>query len=127
MHEARAVVDELRGQLSPSVAVVDVFDQSEYTTKRLGELGGNLVAGAGVVVLVIFLLMGWRSSILVGLALPLVSAMVLFALLVLGIPLHQMSIFGLIVALGLLIDNAIVVVDEVGVDLRAGATPRAIN
>ena len=46
--------------------------------------------------------------------LPLVSALVLFALQLLGIPLHQMSIFGLIVAIGLLIDNAIVV-DEYGV------------
>jgi multidrug efflux pump len=124
MERAKSVVADFRQSLSPTVKVVEVFDQGKYTNQRLGQLGWNLVLGAGAVVLVIFVMMGWRASILVGLALPLVSAMVLFALLVLGIPLHQMSIFGLIVALGLLIDNAIVVVDEVGSQLRAGASPR---
>ena len=81
--------------------------------------------GSLVVVLVILVMMGWRSALLVGSALPLVSAMVLFAMQLLGIPLHQMSIFGLIVAIGLLIDNAIVVVDDVTTKIRGGAA-RAI-
>ena len=80
----------------------------------------NLLLGSLVVVLVIFFMMGWRSAMLIGLALPLVSAMVLFAMQLLGIPLHQMSIFGLIVAIGLLIDNAIVVVDDVTAKIRSG-------
>lgn len=124
MAEARAAVDDFGTTLSSTVGLVDVFDQARYTNERLGSLGANLVLGAGVVVLVIFFMMGWRSSILVGLALPLVSAIVLFALLVLGIPLHQMSVFGLIVAMGLLIDNAIVTVDEIGGELRQGRSPR---
>ncbi len=122
--EAREAVQSLRDELSPGVEIVEVFDQSRYTAERLGGLGRNLLQGAGVVVLVILVTMGWRSSILVGLALPLVASMVLFALSVLGIPLHQMSIFGMIVAMGLLVDNAIVVVDEVGHAMKHGTPAR---
>lgn len=125
MSDAKAVTETFRQSLSPNLELTEVFDQSNYTNQRLTALGINLLLGAGVVVLVILFMMGWRSSLLVGLSLPLVSAMVLFGLLVLGIPLHQMSIFGLIVALGLLIDNAIVVVDDVATEMRTGHSPRS--
>ncbi|MEL6107701.1 MAG: efflux RND transporter permease subunit, partial [Planctomycetota bacterium] len=124
MKDAQSVLSQFRSELSPTVELTEVFNQDVYTGQRLGELGSNLVMGAGVVVLVIFFMMGWRSSIFVGLSLPLVSAIVLFAMLVMGIPLHQMSIFGLIVAMGLLIDNAIVTVDEIGSEIRNGHSPR---
>jgi multidrug efflux pump subunit AcrB len=79
--------------------------------------------GAAVVMLVIFLTMGLRSSLIVGSALPLVAALSLFGILLVGGELHQMSIFGMIIALGLLIDNAIVVVDEVRKRREAGLGP----
>ncbi|MEM9587616.1 MAG: efflux RND transporter permease subunit [Planctomycetota bacterium] len=125
VNQARAVTREFQRTLSPTMQLVEVFDQNHYTSKRLGELGSNLILGAGVVMLVIFVMMGWRSSLLVGLSLPLVSAMVLFAMLVMGIPLHQMSVFGLIVAMGLLIDNAIVMVDDVAAQMKQGKPPRS--
>ena len=109
--------------VSDRVRIERVFEQQKYTRQRLGELGWNLILGSLVVVLVVFFMMGWRNALLVGIALPLVSALVLFSLQLLGIPLHQMSIFGLIVAIGLLIDNAIVVVDDVTYHLREGRTP----
>ena len=90
-----------------------LFDQSRYTEERLSNLFGNFVLGAGLVMVVVLLLMGWRSALLVGTALPLTTLMVLAAMNAMGIPMNQMSIAGLIIALGLLIDNAIVVVDEV--------------
>ena len=62
---------------------------------------------------VIFLTMGWRSALVVSCALPLTILMVLAGMHIMGISLDQMSVTGMIIALGLLIDNAIVVVDEV--------------
>ncbi len=56
--------------------------------------------------------MGWRSALIVGSALPLTILLVMVLINVYGEPLHQMSVTGLVVALGLLIDNAIVVVDD---------------
>ena len=110
-------------QTSGSGLVVEkVFEQERYTSDRLSELVGNLLAGAAVVLLVIFLVMGWRLAWIVGLALPLVVSAVFFAWQVSGNAMHQMSIFGLIIALGLLIDNAIVVADDVSRAKAAGAT-----
>ena len=66
------------------------------------------------------LLMGWQSAAIVTLALPLSILMVFGEMGLLKIPLHQMSVTGLVIALGLLIDNAIVVVDEVQKHLKSG-------
>ena len=71
-----------------------------------------------VVMVVMLVLMGWRSALLVGAALPLATLLVLQGMRLLEIPMHQMSVTGLIIALGLLIDNAIVMVDEVEARLR---------
>jgi multidrug efflux pump subunit AcrB len=101
-----------------------LFDQSSYTQARLEELGGNLLAGVLIVMLVVFLTMGWRSALVVGSALPLSAAITLLGLDLVGQQIHQISIFGMIIAIGLLIDSAIVVADEVHQRLGAGATPQ---
>ncbi len=114
------VVAETAALYGGSVGVEVIFRQNDYTAARLGELGSNLVLGAAVVALVVFFTMGWRSSLVVSAAIPLTAAATLFTLSILGGKLHQMSIFGMILALGLLIDNAIIVVDEVTRLLRRG-------
>lgn len=122
--EAIQAFNEFRERYQSSVDVSILFDQSQYTHERIQSLAMNLVMGAGVVAFIIFLMMGWRSAIVVGSALPFCAAAVLFGLVVFEIPIHQMSIFGMIIALGLLIDNAIVIVDEINKRLQRGAEPR---
>jgi len=109
-HEA---LDQYSSEVPGGVGLEVVFDQSQYTESRLTNLTSNLVLGGLAVVVVIWFMMGWRSAIVVGSALPLTSLMVLAGMKMMGIPMHQMSVTGLIIALGLLIDNAIVMVDEV--------------
>ena len=121
--EARAVVDQFRQRLPQGLALTTVFDQSTYVSNRLDGLTRNLLLAMGLVVLVIYFLMGWRSALTVGVALPLTSLAVLMWMRALGVPLHQMSVTGLIVALGLLIDNAIVTVDEVRKRFADGRRP----
>jgi len=111
--DARAVVRDYAATLPRDVGLEVVFDQSAYTEARLDGLLLNLLLGVALVVAVLLVVMGWRSALLVGLSLPLTSLMVLAGMRALEIPMHQMSVTGLIIALGLLIDNAIVVVDEV--------------
>ncbi|TWT91351.1 efflux RND transporter permease subunit [Neorhodopirellula pilleata] len=120
---AEALIAEFESTLPVGIEIDFVLKQSEYVQARLKSLLSNLFLGALAVAGVIWLLMGFRSALIVTLTLPLASLMVLFALRVVGIPIHQMSITGLIIALGLLIDNAIVTVDEVKGRLRNGATP----
>ena len=120
--EANAVVDSLQTEIGSGVSLDSIFQQERYTTGLLASLVSNLVAGAAVVVAVIFIMMGWRLALVVGSVLPLVTAMVLFSLQLAGNTIHQMSVFGMIIAIGLLIDNAIVVADEIMQHRRRGQT-----
>lgn len=120
---AEQVLDEFEAELPRGVGLSVVFKQNRYVEARLNNLLLNLLVSALAVVSVVWFMMGWRSALLVGSALPLTALMVLAGLRFLEIPIHQMSVTGLIIALGLLIDNAIVIVDEVTEELRAGASP----
>ncbi|RLE17257.1 MAG: AcrB/AcrD/AcrF family protein, partial [Actinobacteria bacterium] len=121
--KARHVVDEYRAEVSPDVSLELVFDQSGYTQARLAGLVGNLLLSSAIVWFVLLFMMGIRSACIVGSALPLTIAMVLTQYNMIGMPLHQMSITGLIIALGLLIDNAIVVVDDYNGYVSRSASP----
>jgi len=129
---AEASLAAFRVDTGSAVDVEIVFDQSHYTEQRLAVLSSNLLAGAGLVILVVLVAMGWRSALIVGAALPLSAAATLFGLTIIDEPIHQMSIFGMIIAIGLLIDNAIVVTDEVQQRLgesesRAAAVAHAVD
>ena len=107
------VVENFQRAYASEIRVETIFSQQQYIDARLNNLLANLCLGGAAVVLVVLVLMGWRSMIVVGVTLPLCSFMVLSGMRVLEIPMHQMSITGLIIALGLLIDNAIVIVEDV--------------
>ncbi|MBD0337649.1 MAG: efflux RND transporter permease subunit, partial [Cyanobacteria bacterium Co-bin13] len=119
----RSELDAFRERLPQGVSLDLIFDQSRYVESRMSTLMLNLVFGAVLVVLVALVGMGWRSALVVGLALPLTVAAVLGWMSVVGVAIHQMSVTGLIIALGLLIDNAVVVVDEIQVEMQHGEAP----
>ena len=97
-----------------------LFDQSGYTADRLSEVGVNMAIGVSLVVIVLLLTMGVRAALVVAVILPLVSLASIATLKFLGVPIHQMSVTGLIVALGLLVDAAIVMTDEIRKRLHDG-------
>lgn len=121
--EAKNVIREFEQSLADDVQVQMLFDQNRYVEARLSGLIWNLLFGGLAVIVVIVFMMGWRNALVIGTALPLSAFMVLAGLRMLDIPIHQMSVTGLIIALGLLIDNAIVVVDEVRTKLHARMAP----
>ena len=121
--DMQQVIQDFSSQLTDGVRLKTIFEQNQYVELRLTTLLQNLLVGASAVVVVVWFMMGWRSAFVVGSALPLASLMVLAGMRFLGIPMHQMSITGLIIALGLLIDNAIVIVDEVRERLNEGMSP----
>ena len=102
------------------IAETLVFDQSRYTADRLAEVGTNMALGVAIVVGVLFVTLGLRAAAIVALVLPVVSLATLASMNFIGLPIHQMSVTGLIVALGLLVDAAIVMSDEIGQRLRRG-------
>ncbi len=113
-------LDDFEAQLPNGITLDRMFEQNDYVSVRLSTLVKNLLLGGVAVFLVIFLLMGIRSAVVVSLALPLAAMMVFFGMRMMNIQVHQMSITGLIIALGLLIDNAIVIVEETTIKLREG-------
>lgn len=122
--EMRGEIEAFRDRVPQGVSLDIIFDQSGYVADRISTLLSNLVMGAGLVVGVTLVSMGWRSAIAVGAALPLSIFAVFGWMSVFGLPIHQMSVTGLIIALGLLIDNAIVVVDEIQTEMQHGEEPR---
>ena len=119
----RNAYDAFAASVPRGVRVEFLFDQSVYTAERLDSLTDNLLLGAVLVVIVLFLMFGWKAALLVSSALPLTLLAVLALLKVIEVPLHQISITGLIIALGLLIDNAIVAVDDYQKARREGLPP----
>ncbi|MEM7191284.1 MAG: efflux RND transporter permease subunit [Pseudomonadota bacterium] len=97
-----------------------LFDQSTYTSDRLKGVMTNMLIGIGLVVTVLLITLGWRSALVVATVIPLAALMSVFGLKLVGIPIHQMSVTGLIVALGLLVDAAIVMTDEIRKKLADG-------
>jgi multidrug efflux pump subunit AcrB len=117
----KKIIAEYDAELPELVELDIIVDQNYYTQERLTTLLTNLLLAILLVLIALFFLMGLRSAFIVGSAIPMTMAMVLVGLYALDIPLHQMSVTGLIIALGLLIDNAIVVVEEFKMKRRDGA------
>lgn len=120
MAAIRTEVQAQANGLPWGLVVETVFDQSRYTADRLAVVGWNMVMGVALVVMVLFVTLGWQAALIVAMVLPVVTLASLATLNALAVPIHQMSVTGLIVALGLLVDAAIVMADEVGQRLRAG-------
>ncbi|MFN3129744.1 efflux RND transporter permease subunit [Roseibium sp.] len=101
-----------------------VFDQSRYTIDRLTDVGANIAIGMALVIGVLLVTMGLRSAVIVAMVLPVVTLASFATMSMIDLPLHQMSLTGLIVALGLLVDAGIVMTDEIGQALARGEERR---
>ncbi len=121
--QARAIVETFRAELPAQITADIIFEQNAYVDDRLMGLAGTLGVSALIVFAVLFVMMGWRAALIVGAALPLTSLLVIFLIRLADQPLHQMSVTGLVIALGLLIDNAIVMVHEYRLRRGRGAAP----
>lgn len=109
----RGALQAIQQELPANVKIETIFDQEVYTSERLSSLTGNLVLGFILILVVLLFTLGWRSALIVSAALPLTVLFALACMHFTGLPIHQMSITGLIVALGIMVDNAIVMVDTV--------------
>ncbi|GAB5449989.1 MAG: efflux RND transporter permease subunit [Halioglobus sp.] len=116
----RDMVAAYQAQSPRGLALEVTYDQSSYAEKRLREVATNLCIGVALVILVLLFTLGWRAALVVAIILPLCGLVSLTVMDRMGMALHQMSISGLIVALGLLVDGSIVMTDEVRKRLLRG-------
>ncbi|MCU0719547.1 MAG: efflux RND transporter permease subunit [Pirellula sp.] len=122
-----AIQSELKSfeaELPDGIDLEIIFDQTPYVEARLVELKDNFLLGLISVIVCTILWMDLRSGLLVGMILPFTCLMILPIMLVMGIPLHQMSLSGLVLSMGLLVDNAIVVVDHIEHEVSKGKALR---
>ncbi|MFN8713355.1 MAG: efflux RND transporter permease subunit [Bacteroidota bacterium] len=117
------VIEAFRKTLPANIALVDNFDQAENVNKRLGGLGIDFII-AILLVAVTLLPLGGRAASVVMISIPLSLAIGLVLLNLFGFNLNQLSIVGLVVALGLLVDDSIVVVENIERWLRDGYSRR---
>ena len=118
----RKVIDEIRAMLPAGLELNELYQQKRYTDRRTHSLYTSLGLGMILVSIIVCLMMGWRAAIPICSALPLTLLGVFFLMMPFSIDLHQMSISGLILALGILIDNPIIVVDNIHRRMSDGAT-----
>ncbi|NEQ64741.1 MAG: efflux RND transporter permease subunit, partial [Symploca sp. SIO2D2] len=121
---ANQTLQQFQQHIPAGIELEIISAQNRYVAKRLNNLFKNLFLGALLVFGSTLLMMGWKSALVVGSILPLSILMVLGGMQALGIALHQISVTGLVIALGMLIDNAIVVVDEIQYLLKQGIQPQ---
>lgn len=121
MEEVEAVLADYRATLPENIEARVIFDQAAYTKARLSGLMSNLIYSAFIVITVLLITLGWRASLLAGSILPLAALSALAVLNLFGLQIEQMVVTGMIVALGIMVDNAIVVTDEIQTRLIEGA------
>lgn len=114
--------EELKRQQAnfpPDIRLEQIFDQSRDIEHRLSELTRDFSIALGLVIITL-LPLGWRASVIVMISIPLSLASGLLAISVMGFNLSQLAVAGFIVALGLLVDDSIVVTENIARHLRMG-------
>jgi multidrug efflux pump subunit AcrB len=114
-------LDHLDKQLPAGVTLARGFDQSRNVDARLARLGEDFAIAIGLV-LITLLPLGVRASVVVMISIPLSLALAIVMLNFSGYSLNQLSIVGFVIALGLLVDDSIVVVENIARFLRNGAS-----
>ncbi|MFY7888966.1 MAG: efflux RND transporter permease subunit, partial [Spirosomataceae bacterium] len=117
------IIEQYKASLPASVDLVKVFDQADSVNKRLGRFAKDFSI-AILLVLITLLPLGSRASLVVMISIPLSLAIGLAMLYALGYTINQLSIVGMIVALGILVDDSIVVVENIERFLREGYTKK---
>src|SRR5687768_3585497 len=118
-----AALDRFERSLPPTIKLERGFDQAHNVSKRLGRLGEDFLI-AILLVLVTLLPLGLRAASIVMISIPLSLAIGVTLLRFTGFTINQLSIVGVVIALGLLVDDSLVVVEHIARFLRAGRSRR---
>ncbi|AOT71609.1 efflux RND transporter permease subunit [Geosporobacter ferrireducens] len=110
-------MNALKADLPQDIYFDQVLYQPKDVSQSVNNFVLNLITGILFVIIVVFVGMGFRNAVIVSTAIPLSILSTFVMMELLGIPIHQISITALIIALGMLVDNAIVVSDSIQVKI----------
>ncbi|MEK9604245.1 MAG: efflux RND transporter permease subunit [Flavobacteriaceae bacterium] len=110
----QSLIDDIGNNLFPkNIKLTISNDQSAITLNQVSDLVNNIIFGVLLVVTVLMFFLGFRNSLFVGFAIPMSMFMSFMILSLLGYTMNTMVLFGLVMGLGMLVDNGIVVVENV--------------
>ncbi|MDP4200060.1 MAG: efflux RND transporter permease subunit [Bacteroidota bacterium] len=113
-NNVKAAIDDIKKTLPPGTSLEVIKDAGERVTRSVNNVKETLFEGAFLTVLVVFLFLNsWRSTVITGIALPVSVLAAFIAVMAAGFTLNVMSLMGLSLAIGILIDDAIVVRENI--------------
>jgi multidrug efflux pump len=107
-------------ELPVGIEITQIADQPHIVNESVSEFVETFAEALVIVLVVSFLSLGWRTGIVVALSVPLVLAIVLLVMYASGLDLHRITLGALIIALGLLVDDAIIAIEMMVVKMEQG-------
>lgn len=111
--DVKRLVDEAAGRLPAAIRLDITLDESTRIDKMLWQLVNSIMTGLILVAIVIFLFMGFSNALFVALAIPISMLITFVVMYLIGFTFNMVTLFSLMVALGMLVDNGIVVVENI--------------
>jgi len=123
-HRVDAKLAELDGEIPVGVELHPIYQQHIVVEKASNDFLVNLAMSVAIVIVVLALFMGWRAAIVVGSTLLLTVVGTLFFMAIFSIEMERISLGALIIAMGMLVDNAIVVAEGMQISMQRGKSSR---
>lgn len=120
----KSLLDEVKPQMPPGVELGYVDDTSMYVERRLNVLSSNGIIGFILVVLILFLFMNFKIAVVTGIGIPFAFLSALMIMSLFGITINLITMFGLIIVLGMVVDDAIIVGENIFRHLENGVPPK---
>jgi CzcA family heavy metal efflux pump len=122
-NSVKAVLAEAQKRLPGAVKFDLVYDMSKYIRNQVADLENNILAALILVVGILLIFMGWRSAAIVATIIPLSLLITFYLVQALGYTLNMIVLFSLMLVLGMLVDNAIVIVENIYRHMQLGYRP----
>src|SRR5207253_5589793 len=118
-------MEELRKKFPPGVDYIKIYDPTAFVSQSIEEVVNTIFIAIALVVCVVYMfLQSWRATIIPVIAIP-ISLVGTFTVLALtGASINNLSLFGLVLAVGIVVDDAIVVIENVERNMALGMSPR---
>lgn len=116
----KKAMDAIKAELPVGLEVTQIADQPHIVADSVAEFFRTFLEALAIVLVVSFLSLGWRTGIVVAFSVPLVLAIVFVVMFAAGIDLHRITLGALIIALGLLVDDAIIAIEMMVVKMEQG-------
>ncbi|MFU8787829.1 MAG: efflux RND transporter permease subunit [Methylobacter sp.] len=119
-HAVEARLEELKARIPAGVEIHPIYEQHKVVDESINGFIDNLVVSVAIVILVLCLMMGWRIGLIVGATLLLIVLGTLLFMSLFSIDMERISLGALIIAMGMMVDNAIVVAEGMLINMQRG-------